>query len=660
MVAAHRLYHPVSGDFLWPADAAERSAAVAQYGYVDHGANFAVSSVDDACLVPVARFVRGSIHRFAVTSTDQQALTAAGWVNEGVKFFAAPATGTAPAPPPPPPPPPSSTGSLPVGQANYAAPANAVYASPSGNDANAGTATAPVRTVGRAIALAPSGATVVLRAGLFRESLTLTKPVTIQNAPGEAAWLEGSTAVSGWVRTATGWRKDGWTTRFDHSPTYTQGAPDSQVPYWQFVSPSFPMAAHPDQVWLNGVSQTQVASLSQLRAGTFFLDEATSQLHIGSDPTGRTVEASTLSKAVSVRANGVVIRGIGIRRYAPSVWMVGAVTLESPSARVENVVVQDMATTGISALATDITLNRVSVLDSGMLGIHARYADRLQLTSVLSSRNNDERFNIAPVSGGAKLGSTRGVTVRNSSFSGNFGHGFWIDLSVYNTTYANTTFRDNVGTGLFLEISARATVVDSLFSGNGEFGIKVNNTSDVKIWNNTFVGNGRPLNIVQDSRRNTNPNDAAVDPRVPWPDPAMPWTLGPVTMANNVVGNARPNANCLLCVEDYSHQKTAAQMGITANSNVYHRPTSSQPTWLAVWSRGPGDPAVYTTLAAFKSATGQEGLGREFIGAPIVDADGRLTTAVTSLVGTVASPLPADVAAVAGRAAGERQLGCWL
>ncbi len=180
------------------------------------------------------------------------------------------------------------------------------------------------------------------------------------------------------------------------------------------------------------------------------------------------------------------------------------------------------------------------------------------------------------------------MTVRDSSFSGNLGHGFWIDMSVYNTTYANTTFRDNAGTGLFLEISGRATVVDNLFSGNGEFGIKVNNTSDVKIWNNTFVGNGRPLNLVQDSRRNTNPNDPAVDPRVPWPDPAMPWTLGPVTVANNVVGNARASANCLLCVEDYSQQKTAEQMGITANSDVYHRPTASQPSWLVVWSRGPG------------------------------------------------------------------------
>ncbi len=169
MVAAHRLYHPVSGDFVWITNAAERSAAVAQYGYVDQGADFAVSSVDDACLVPVVRFARGSIHRFAVTAADQQALAAAGWVNEGVQFFAAPATGTAlrrhrhhlrPRR--------LRRDQLPVGQANYAAPANAVYASPSGNDANAGTAAAPVRTVG------PRG-----RAGTQRAGPSCCAPVAI-------------------------------------------------------------------------------------------------------------------------------------------------------------------------------------------------------------------------------------------------------------------------------------------------------------------------------------------------------------------------------------------------------------------------------------------------------------------------------------------------
>ncbi len=201
-------------------------------------------------------------------------------------------------------------------------------------------------------------------------------------------------------------------------------------------------------------------------------------------------------------------------------------------------------------------------------------------------------------------------------------------------------------------------MVDNLFFRNGQFGIQVNNTSDVKIWNNTFVGNGRPLNIVQDQRRNTNPNDPAVDPRVPWPDPAMPWQLGPVTIANNVVGIARASANCLLCVEDYSQTESAEQMGISSNSNVYQRASTSQPVWLVVWSGG-SKPRIFTTLPAFTAATGQERLGRELSGAPIVDANGVVTSAVSALDSKLASPLPSDVAAVARRTAGERHLGLW-
>ena len=256
-------------------------------------------------------------------------------------------------------------------------------------------------------------------------------------------WLDGSSQVTGWVSSGSAWRVDGWTTRFDHSPTYTQGAPDSTVPYWQFINPSYPMAAYPDQVWIDGVVQQQVASLAQVTAGTFYLNEATSQLYIGSNPAGRLVEASTVAKALSVRAAGVTIRGIGIRRYAPSVFMVAAVTLESPSARVENVVVDDMATIGLSVLGTDTTLDRVTVRGSGMLGLHARFADRLTLNSVLSQGNDDEHFNVTPSAAGMKIGQTRGLVVRNSSFSGNYAHGFWIDMSVYDSTFVNNTFRDN-------------------------------------------------------------------------------------------------------------------------------------------------------------------------------------------------------------------------
>jgi len=484
----------------------------------------------------------------------------------------------------------------------------------------------------------------------------------LQNYPKEAVWVDGSTPVSGWVADGTTWRKDGWTTRFDHSPTYTQGAADSTTPYWQFVNPgTYPMAAHPDQVFIDGTPLQQVKSRSLVVSGTFYLDESTSKLYIGSNPSGKTVDASTLIKAVNVRGANSVVRGVGIRRFSPSVFHMGAVTIEQPGVKFENVVVADSATTGISVQRENVTLNQVTVTGSGMLGIHGRYADNLTMTKVRSTKNNDEHFNMAPVSGGVKLGASRGVTISGSAFSGNYGHGFWEDLSVYNTVVRQSDFSDNAGTGLFLEISAKVVVGDSTFARNKEFGIKVNNTSNVKIWNNTIVGNGRPLNIVQDSRRNTNKSDQAVDPRMPFPDPEMPWTLGSVTVRNNVIANPTSAANCLICVEDYTATKTAEQMGVTANGDVYGRPAASQPTWLSIWSRGSvnPNPYVFTSLAVFRSTTGQEATGREYVGTSIVDGSLNLASSVSSLAGDIAVALPTDVATAIGRPVGAKHLGIW-
>lgn len=556
----------------------------------------------------------------------------------------------------------ATAGSVAVGAAAYAVPSGAIVVSPSGNDANPGTLARPVRTLTRGLVLAPSGGAVVLRAGVYRENVTINRKVTVQNYPREAVWLDGSSAVTGWVADGTTWRRDGWTTRFDHSPTYTRGAPDSTQPGWQFVNPkTYPMAAHPDQFFVNGAALRQVKSRALVVAGTFFLDESTSKLYIGTNPTGRAVEGSTLFKAMSIRAAGTVVRGIGVRRYSPSVWHIAGITVEAPASRVENVVIQDMATTGISVQREDNVLDRVTVQRSGMLGVHARFADRIQLLSVLATRNNSEHFNIAPNSGGAKFGATRGVTVRGSSFSGNYGPGLWEDLSVYNSVFTGSSFSDNSGAGLFLEISAKAIVANNLFARNASDGIKVNNTTDVQIWNNTFVGNGRPLNLVQDTRRNTNRDDQAVDPRQPFPDATMPWTLGPVTVRNNVVAQSTKAANCLLCVEDYSHKASGAQLGVTADGNAYHRTATSAPTWIAVWSRGATNvnPLVFTSLSALTSVTGQEVHGRSYVGLPIVSSAGVLSPLVALEAPRFARPLPANIASLVGRSTGTVHLGKW-
>ncbi len=135
--------------------------------------------------------------------------------------------------------------------------------------------------------------------------------------PGAPVWLDGSRRVHRWRSASNGFVHEGWRASFDSSPTYTWGAADGTEPGWSFVNGRRPMAAHPDQVWIGGVAQRQVSSLSKLERGTFFVDDRANRLYLGSDPRGRKVRASTLAKALAIRAAGTTVRGIGVRRYAP-------------------------------------------------------------------------------------------------------------------------------------------------------------------------------------------------------------------------------------------------------------------------------------------------------------------------------------------------------
>ncbi|MGZ6979845.1 MAG: hypothetical protein ACXVJW_17180, partial [Acidimicrobiia bacterium] len=224
-----------------------------------------------------------------------------------VRNYICAAKTTTPPPPPPPPPPPGGTSGAAgtnVGTAQYAVPSGAIIVAPTGSDSAAGTAAAPMQTLGGAVARAASGKTIVLRAGTYHESVVIPadKRLTVQAWPGEAVWMDGSSAVAGWVASGNVWRRDAWTIKFDASPTYTRGAPDSTAANWGFVDPNYPMAAHPDQIWIDGTPQRQVASLAQVVPGTFFHDEAGSKLYLGTDPTGKSVRASTLVTALMVRS----------------------------------------------------------------------------------------------------------------------------------------------------------------------------------------------------------------------------------------------------------------------------------------------------------------------------------------------------------------------
>ncbi|MDQ1663967.1 MAG: trimeric autotransporter adhesin [Blastococcus sp.] len=557
----------------------------------------------------------------------------------------------------------STAGSVPVGSARYGAPAGASYVSPSGDDAASGTSTAPWRTLARAISGAPAGGAVVLRAGSYHESVVVPagKRLTIQAYPGEAVWLDGSRDVTDWATDGSAWRADGWNAQFDHSPTYTQGAPDNTAANWSFVNAAYPMAAHPDQLWIDGVAQRQVGSRSGVVPGTFFVDTAGHRLYVGTSPAGRTVRASDLSGGLTIRGAGTVVRGIGVQRYATSVPEKGTLISMAPDVTLENVVVRDNATQGLFVGGTNLgvrnVLRHVTAERNGMLGMEASYADGLVVDGLRAVGNNTEHFNMAPVSGGVKITRSRGLTVRDSVIADNLGTGLWFDESAYNATITGNDLLRNAGHGLAYEISSRALIADNVVAGNGGLGMKINNASNIDIWNNTIVDNAdRPIWLVQDPRVASNANTPGHDPRQAQPDPTMTWLLGPMTVKNNIIGG-RTTGNCLLCVQDSALHRTAAQIAVTADGNAYHRLSAGSPTWTVAWPVGPGNPQVYPALAEFRSGTGQERHGTEFTGAPIVDSGYLPTAALRAVEVAVAQPLPAAVAGPSGRPTGEKRLG---
>jgi len=548
----------------------------------------------------------------------------------------------------------AGTGGAPGAASSRAAapPADALHVATSGHDRASGSRRSPLRSIGEAVDRARRGDTIVVHSGTYHESIELEGPtdVTLRAARGAVVWLDGSRRVTSWSRGGSAWVSTGWTAEFDASPTYTWGAPDGEPPYWQFVDPAHPMAAHPDQVWIDDVPQAQVASVDEVRRGAFFVDEAADRLYLGSDPAGREVRASTIAKAISVRVEGTRIRGIGVRRYANSVPHMGAVTVEAPGVRLTDMTIRENATGGLHVMEPRVRLRRLTLAANGMMGMTATGADHLRASRLRVVGNNRERFNPTPAAGGAKIGRGVDAVVHDSVFRRNRGTGLWFDESVYRIRVIGSRLTHNAGHGLSLELSGTVLVAGNVFARNRRNGVKVNDTDTVALWNNTFTGNRRELDVVQDDRD--------LDPQGSHLDPSLPLTFrnGPVRLRNNVIARTSRGSGCLLCVEDHSGRMSAEDMRVTARGNVYQRPSVRRPRVLVLWSRGVGA-TPFRTFRDFRRTTGQERPGRAFTGVRVLRRDNRVTRRIRRLARRIAQPLPADVADELGAARRSRFLG---
>ena len=506
-------------------------------------------------------------------------------------------------------------------------PPGALYVAADADPKGNGTIGKPFASIDAALDRVRGSGTIVLRGGVYHEKVFVgaSKRVTIRAYPGEDVVFDGSVALEDWTPKGSTWTTP-WTAEFDSSPSYNRGAGDGDIENWNFLDPAYPMAANPDQLWIDGKPMRQVATAKDVDETSFAVDTANHLLVIGTDPSGHEVRASDLQNAFTVRSPGSTLSGFTVRRYAPSIPDMGSIVLEGDNDRVVNVAIEQSSTSGLFVTGTGTTIERVTIRGSGLIGATANFADHLTLDGVLLTGNNTEHFNQAPVSGGFKISRSQHLIIRNSVVSANAGHGIWLDQSVLDSVISSTDVIDNAGHGLFAEISNRVLLADVVIAGNSRIGLKINDTGEVSVWRSTIVGNGVAVAILQDTRRASDPKTPGHDERQPNPDPQMSWVIDSVVLGNSVIGDSlgseRDGAiggDGFVWAQDYSNAFTAEDLGVVLTGNIVYRTVDGYPPRSVIWQLKKGATTSYRTLADFQKAVPGVEANHEWFGEVLDD-----------------------------------------
>ena len=364
---------------------------------------------------------------------------------------------------PPPPPPPSSGGSTDFhaiaagirprgfGQGTYTllAPASGARAwsvSTSGNDANAGTSGAPLRTIAKAALLAHAGDVVTIGNGTYsgsvvvRNSGTSSAPIVFQAAQRGGVVLTDGNASFRPYDWSGGVQQTGELYVTLRGLTFRNYASNGNAS----PGPNFPAAVKAARGW---------------KIEDCLLD------HAGN--TGIMIEGSYVT----------VIKSTLQYTYseALSAWASGTATGTSDP----NYKPLD----GIQI--TDVLLNNNYVMNQApSSGGVADYS--------------------------SKFLNTRGTVVDNMESYSNNGPGFWFDTQNSNFTVKNSYFHDNknisgtTGTGRGLNLEANwgpGLIQNNVFSNNARMGLGITASQGITLRNNLIAGSPRCIELTNDASR---------------------------------------------------------------------------------------------------------------------------------------------------------------
>ena len=475
------------------------------------------------------------------------------------------------------------------------------YVAPDGKADAPGTTLDHPTTLEAAISKVVTGDAIILRGGTYRTGdLMLNQGITMQPYADEHPVLKGTHVPTEWeILDNKVWRTS-WKTLFPATPlSWWRG--HRRTPLHRFNN---------DMVFVDGKLLWSAGGMDELDPNSYFIDYEKSQVYIGTDPTDRLVEITAFdsaivrtSKSVHDKTNdhkGPTIRGITFTQYA---WR--AIEIEgkknfgpNDEPTDEPIGLSDPATYGKEVTGT--TLENVTITfcsrvagyfrGDGLTIRHSLFSDTstegvyvIGSSDVLLERNIFGRNNIEDISGyfpaAVKIfNQSHRVTCRDNLVIDNpNSNGIWYDVGNQDGIFINNWCQDCL-IGFFVEISKGSICAGNVFV-NCPNGIRILNSSDVQIYQNTLINSG--VSFGRDSR-------SAAGDHFGWhasTGPSVDERDGHVFVNNLLIANEQFRKPLFLCRQPGNmYERLRLQQFTKFDYNVYVRTGHFDSQPLIAWS----------------------------------------------------------------------------
>lgn len=487
---------------------------------------------------------------------------------------------------------------------------------------------------------AAPGAVVHVPPCIYRETVVIDKPLTLEAEPG--AEIRGSDVWTGWQRVGSLWVHG--------------GAPDFPQEGW--CSPGYQRCAWPHQVFYDGKPLLQVAPTQTPQKGQFKVSGG--KIFIADDPVGHTIEVTTRTQWVVGKADHVTIRGF-VMRHSASNDGLGAIANNSHSWwTLENnklLYAHNAAVMLYRGSGHRVVNNEIAFC--GKMGLGARQISNSTIEGNRIHDNNTEMFHPQQVAAGMKTVILLNSVIRNNNVYSNNSPGIWCDLDCQNVTIVGNRVHDNKWQGIWYELSSSAKIYDNVVWSNGwshigwgwGAGILVHNSKRVEVYHNTVAWNRAGIWVKRQDRRGS-----------AWHDPNWNHMFDIYIHDNWIISDSNKNNPT---ASGWSDSFDGDLFNPANNNRGYHNlywyPTREGLGPRFAWK------APLATLASYNRTPGEESarymsdsekaqvLDSAHIPAPpdrtapigrVVIADGRGYTKFTTVSITVAATDPAGVALV--------------